>query len=68
MGPRFTDSLLSPGNPRWKEINLAQDAEDSARALALTIAERLDRGLRLSGLAAEWRRAAWEAQHGHPAT
>jgi hypothetical protein len=67
VGTRLTNSLLSPGDTRWEEINRLGDAEDSARALKLSIAECLDRGLRLSRTAAEWRRAAWEAQHGHPA-
>ncbi len=68
MAARSTRSLLRPGDPRWKRINRAQLAEDVARAGGLSVAERLDRGLSLSRVAADLRRAAWEAQHGRPAT
>jgi hypothetical protein len=62
------NSLLRVGDSRWEQINREQDAADDARARALSVVERLDRGLRLSRSAAELRRAAWEAQHGHHAT
>jgi hypothetical protein len=68
MAARSTRSLLRPGDPRWKRINHAQLVEDDARARGLSVAERLDRGSRLSRVAAELRRAAWEAQYGRPAT
>jgi hypothetical protein len=61
-------SLLRPHDPRWMQINREQKAEDDMRARSATVVERLDRGLRLSRAAAELRRAAWEAQHGRPAT
>jgi hypothetical protein len=61
-------SLLRPNDPRWKEINAQQEAEDAARDGALTVAERLDRGMELSRFAAELRRAAWEARDGRPAS
>lgn len=48
-------------DPRWKRINRAQLAEDAARAAGLSVAERLDRGLSLLRVAADLRRAAWEA-------
>lgn len=60
-------SLLRPGDPRWEQVNRDQDADDEARTRALTVIERLDRGMRLSRMAAELRRAAWEARHGRPA-
>jgi hypothetical protein len=60
-------TLLVPGDPRWKPINAEQAAEQDARAHTLTVAERLDRGVRLSRTAADLRRAAWEAQRGRPA-
>jgi hypothetical protein len=60
-------SLLTPRDPRWKPINDEQAAEQDARARALTVAERLDRGMHLSRAAADLRRAAWEAQRGRPA-
>jgi hypothetical protein len=60
-------SLLTPGDPRWTQINDEQAAEQDARARALTVAERLDRGVRLSRAAADLRRAAWEAQRGRSA-
>ena len=60
-------TLLVPRDPRWKAINDEQAAEQDARARALTIAERLDRGVCLSRTAADLRRAAWEAQRGRPA-
>lgn len=63
-----TDSLLHPGDPRWEQVNRDQDAEDDSRARARTVSERLDRGVRLSHAAVELCRAAWEAQHGRPAT
>ncbi len=68
MAARMTRSLLRPGDRRWKRINRAQLLEDDERARGLSVAERLDRGSRLSQAAAELRRAAWEAQHGRPAT
>jgi hypothetical protein len=68
MAGASTHSLLRPGDPRWEQVNRDQDAEDDTRAGAATVAERLDRGVRLSRAAAELRRAAWEALHGHPAT
>jgi hypothetical protein len=64
----MTRSLLRPGDRRWKRINRVQLLEDDERARSLSVAERLDRGLRLSQAAAELRLAAWEAQHGRPAT
>jgi hypothetical protein len=60
-------TLLVPGDPRWESINAEQAAEQDIRARALTVAERLDRGIRLSRTAADLRRAAWEAQRGRPA-
>jgi hypothetical protein len=60
-------SLLTPSDPRWKQINDEQAAEQDAHARALTVAERLDRGMRLSRTAADLRRAAWEAQRGRSA-
>jgi hypothetical protein len=42
-------------------INAQQEAEDVARVRAMTVAERLDLGVRLSRTAAELSRAAWEA-------
>jgi hypothetical protein len=68
MAPVSVNSLLRPGDPRWERLNREQDAEDDARAQAATVAERLDRGVRLSRIAAELRRATWEALYGHPAT
>jgi hypothetical protein len=68
MAVRAKRSLLHPGDPRWKAINRAELAEADARARSLSVAERLDRGSRLSRAAAELRRAAWEAQRGRPAT
>lgn len=65
---RFMATLLRPDEERWQQINYEQDAEQDARTRALTIAERLDRGMRLSRTAAELRRAAWEAQRGRSAT
>jgi hypothetical protein len=65
MQPGHT--LLVPGDPRWKPINDEQAAEQDTRTRALTVAERLDRGVRLSCTAADLRRAAWEAQRGRPA-
>jgi hypothetical protein len=59
--------LLAPHDPRWTAINDDQAAEQDARTRALTVAERLDRGVRLSRTAADLRRAAWEAQRGRPA-
>jgi len=67
MTARSGHSLLTPGDPRWQRINDEQAAEQDARARALTIAERLDRGVRLSRAAADLRRAAWEAQRGRSA-
>jgi hypothetical protein len=61
-------SLLTPHDPRWTAINDEQAAEQDARTRALKVAERLDRGVHLSRTAADLRRAAWEAQHGCPAT
>jgi hypothetical protein len=61
-------TLLRPGDSRWEQINRDQDSDQDARARAATVAERLDRGVRLSRAAAELRRAAWEARNGHPAT
>lgn len=61
-------SLLTPHDPRWTQINSEQDAEQDVRARALTVAERLDRGVHLSRTAADLRQAAWEAQRGRPAT
>jgi len=61
-------TLLRPGDCRWQQINREQDAEQDTRARAATMAERLDRGVRLSRAAADLRRAAWRAQHSHPAT
>jgi hypothetical protein len=63
-----TQTLLRPGDSRWQQINREQDAEQDKRARAATVVERLDRGVRLSRAAAELRRAAWKAQHSHPAT
>jgi len=68
MATESAHTLLTPGDQRWKQINDEQDAEQDARARALTVAERLDRGMRLSRTAAELRRAAWEAQRGRTAT
>jgi hypothetical protein len=68
MPTESAHTLLTPGDGRWKQINDEQDAEQAAHARALTIAERLDRGMRLSRTAAELRRAAWEAQRGRTAT
>jgi hypothetical protein len=62
------NSLLRLADPRWEQVNREQDAEDDARARRATVAERLDRGVRLSRTAAELRRATWEALYGHPAT
>lgn len=59
--------MLRPHDLRWKQINAQQDAEDVARNRALTVAERLDRGVELSRFAAELRRSAWEARYGRPA-
>jgi hypothetical protein len=59
--------LLIPGDPRWTRINDEQAAEQDARARALTVTERLDRGMHLSRTAADLRRAAWEARRGRPA-
>jgi hypothetical protein len=56
-----------PSEHRWDEHEREQHAELDARAHTLTVAERLDRGLRLSRIAVELRRAAREALHGHPA-
>jgi hypothetical protein len=67
MTARSGHTLLTVGDPRWKRINDEQAAEHDARARALTVAERLDRGMRLSRTAADLRRAAWEAQRGRPA-
>lgn len=47
----------------WAEINREHAAQADAEARALTPAELLARGQRLSTVAAEWRRAAWEAQY-----
>jgi hypothetical protein len=60
-------SLLTLRDPRWRSINDEQTAEQDVRARALTVAERLDRGICLSRTAADLRRAAWEAQRGRPA-
>jgi hypothetical protein len=68
MATESAHPLLTPGDQRWKQFNDEQDAERDARMRALTVAERLDRGMCLSRTAAELRRAAWEARHGHTAT
>jgi hypothetical protein len=68
MAVTHAQTLLRPGDSRWQQINREQDAEQDTRARVATMAERLDRGVRLSRAAAELRRAAWEAQHSHPAT
>ena len=68
MAGASSHSLLRPGDPRWEQVNRDQDADEAARARTATVAERLDRGVRLSRAAAELRRAAWEALHGRPAT
>jgi hypothetical protein len=66
MAAPFAHSLLSPKDPRWAQINTRQDAEDATRNRVASVAERLDRGVKLSRSAAELRRAAWEALHGRP--
>ncbi len=43
------------------------DPEAAARIRALTLAERLELGVALSRTAAEFRRAAWEAQRARSA-
>ena len=48
----------------WAEINREHAEQADAAARALTPAERLARGQKLSAVAAAWRRAAWDAQHG----
>jgi hypothetical protein len=68
MAVARAQTLLRPGDSRWEQINREQDAEQDTRAGTATVGERLDRGVRLSRAAAELRRAAWEAQHSHPAT
>lgn len=46
----------------WAEINREHAEQADAAARALTPAELLARGQKLSAIAAAWRRAAWEAQ------
>jgi hypothetical protein len=66
MAAPFANPLLRPKNPRWARINARQDAEDATRNRTASVAERLDRGVKLSRSAAELRRAAWEALNGRP--
>jgi hypothetical protein len=50
----------------WAEVNREHAEQADAAARALTPAELLARGQRLSAVAAQWRRAAWEAQRVRP--
>ncbi len=59
MTPAATDPLAVP-------FDDAEDLEAVARIRALTLAERLDLGVALSRTAAEFRRAAREAQRAAP--
>jgi hypothetical protein len=61
-------TLLRRNDPRWEAVNREQDADERARTRGLSVAELLDRGVRLSRAASELRSAAWKAQHGRPAT
>jgi hypothetical protein len=51
----------------WAEVNREHAEQADAAARALTPAELLARGQKLSAVAAAWRRAAWDAQRARPA-
>jgi ribosomal protein S3 len=49
---------------RWAHVDSEQQKALDAEVRAMSVEERLERGLHLSRVAAQVRRAAWEAEQG----
>jgi hypothetical protein len=55
--------LLSPGDPRWEQINREEREQNARRALRLTPGQRVELGLRLIDQAFAVLRASRDAGH-----
>jgi hypothetical protein len=59
--------MASPAPTTAPSVPDLEDTQMRARIAALTPEQRLELAVDLSRTAAEWRRAAWEAEHGRSA-